>query len=195
MDILISSNFERLLWFLAFEVYGSDEPEPQGRKEIASSKVRQWQADLKAKGGFAVDQAILDAARKDFTSERVSDDETIATIQNVYQWPVGTTSSKPYVIDPHSAIGVTAALRSKKAAPEAYHVTLATAHPAKFSSAVDLALSKKEKFQFKNILPDAFIGIEELPRRVTHLKKSDGIEGIRSVIINKIEQELGRKLK
>lgn len=31
----------------------------------------EWQTDLKIKGGFDVEQKVLDAAKKDFASERV----------------------------------------------------------------------------------------------------------------------------
>ncbi len=46
-------------------------------------------------------------------------------------------STKGYIIDPHSAISVTAALRAAKAAPGVDSVALSTAHPAKFSHAVE----------------------------------------------------------
>ncbi|KAG8531698.1 uncharacterized protein KY384_003330 [Bacidia gigantensis] len=188
MDILVSSNFERLLWFLAFEVYDTDAKSVHERRQEASSKVKEWQTTLKERGGFGVEQKILDAAKKDFASERISDQETLTSIRDVYSWP-NTPGLKGYVLDPHSAIGVTAALRSAKASPGVHNVALATAHPAKFSSAVELALKDANDFEFKDILPPQFVGLEELPRRVIYVKKSEGLDGLRKIIGKKVEIE------
>lgn len=122
----------------------------------------------------------------DFESERVSDSETIATIRNVYSWP-NTPGSKGYILDPHSAIGVTAALRSAKASPGVHTVALATAHPAKFNNAVEMALAEEQGFQFKDVLPPQFIGLEDLPRRLTHVQKSGGLDGLRKLIVDAVK--------
>ena len=160
------------------------------KRQRASSKVKQWQTDLKTKRGFSVEQQVLDAAKADFASERVSDKETITTIREVYKWQ--TPGSRSYILDPHSAIGVTAALRSIKSAPGVHHVALATAHPAKFSKAVEMALKEEEGFHFKDILPQQFVGLEDLPKRVIHIQRSEGLEGIRRIIVDKVEDELNR---
>lgn len=193
MDILVSSNFERLLWFIAFDVYGSDVSDDglQARKSAAGSKVKGWQHEYKANGGFSVEEKVLEAARKDFASERVSDDETLKTIGDVYRWP--NNSSKGYILDPHSAIGVTAALRSAKAAPGVHNVALSTAHPAKFSGAVEKALEKVKGFQFEEILPPQFIGLKDLPKRRICIEKSRGLEGIRKILMDEVRRELDRK--
>ena len=62
MDILVSSNFERLLWFLAYDVYGPDEMNVHQKQQIAASKVKEWQTSLKTKGGFSVEKEVLAAA-------------------------------------------------------------------------------------------------------------------------------------
>lgn len=189
MDILVSSNFERLLWLIAYDVYGSDMTDLHKKRQTASSKVKEWQTNLKTKGGFSVDNEVLEAAKADFASERVSDAETIATIRDVYRWP-NTPGSKGYILDPHSAIGVTAALRSAEAAPGVYNVALATAHPAKFSSAVEMALADADGFHFKDILPPQFVGLEDLPRRLKHVQKSGGLDGLRKVIVDEVKKAL-----
>lgn len=186
MDILISSNFERLLWFIAYDVYTSSVDEIQERRQIAALKVKEWQASLKTKGGFRVEQKVLDTAKTDFTSERVSDAETLVTIRDVYRWP----GPKGYVLDPHSAISMTAALRSVKTAPGIHNVALSTAHPAKFSNAVEMALAEEKDFQFKDILPSQLLGLESLPRRVIRVQRSSGLDGIRKIIMNEVEKEL-----
>lgn len=189
MNILVSSNFERLLWFIAYDVYGSDMMGVQERRQAAGLKVKEWQTNLKTKGGFSVEKKVLDAAKADFASERVSDAETIATIRDVYKWP-NTPGSKGYIIDPHSAISVTAALRSAKAAPGVDNVALSTAHPAKFSHAVEMALEKEKGFQFKDVLPSQFVGLEDLPRRLMHVQKRCGLDGIRMIIVDEVKKEL-----
>ena len=123
----MSSNFERLLWYLAYDTQNhNSKNDVQQRRQAACSRVKEWQMELKTKGGFSVDEKVLEAAMNDFASERVSDTETLSTIRDVYR-------SGGYVLDPHSAIGVTAAQRTAKAAPGAHLLALATAHPAKFS--------------------------------------------------------------
>ncbi|KAL8724187.1 MAG: hypothetical protein Q9181_006935 [Wetmoreana brouardii] len=172
MNILVSSNFERLLWFVAYDVYGSDAMNVIERRQEAGSKVKEWQTDLKTKGGFSVEEKVLNAAKAHFASERISDAETITTIRDVYRC-LSTSDSKGYILDPHTAIGVAAALRSAKAAPDVHNVALATAHPAKFSHAVELALREDKGFQFKDVLPPQFVGLEDLPRRCTPMSGAE----------------------
>ncbi|KAF2691181.1 tryptophan synthase beta subunit-like PLP-dependent enzyme [Lentithecium fluviatile CBS 122367] len=188
MDILVSSNFERLLWYLSYEVYSSSADAVSQRRAQAGDHVRNWLNDLKTKGGFSVDQQILYKAKEDFASYRVSDEETVETIKSTFSAP----SSQGYVLDPHSAIGITAALRSAEVAkpPSTHHISLATAHPAKFSNAVERALPEEKAYFEDKVLPAEFKGLEDKPRRVSHVKKSDGWEGVRKVVIAEVEAEL-----
>lgn len=85
MDILVSSNFERLLWYLAFEnmCSGAVVDEQRGdvdggvrvRIDLAGKIVREWMAKLKSEGSFAVPTHVLKAAQREFVAERVSDEE------------------------------------------------------------------------------------------------------------------------
>ncbi|KAL8825219.1 MAG: hypothetical protein Q9170_007879 [Blastenia crenularia] len=196
MDILVSSNFERLLWFLAYHIYGVGGV--AAKRKTAGEKVKKWLEELKADGGFGVDSEILQAAKADFESERVSNKETVATIKSIYssKCPAastskdtkGTVSNGGYILDPHSAIGVNAAQRSIARVPssEIHHIALATAHPAKFSSAVEMALKEEPGFKFENILPKEFEKLHQLPKRVTEIKKSDGLEGLRRLIRERV---------
>lgn len=189
MDILISSNFERLLWFIAYDVYSSRMDSTGNRSDIASLKVKEWQTALKSKGGFSVEQKVLDAVRSEFSSERVSDAETLATIRDVYQWPhADKPGSNHYVLDPHSAVAVTAALRSARSAPCIHYVALSTAHPAKFSRAVEIALAKEEEFHFNDILPPQLAGLDRLSRRVIRVQRSEGLNGIRKIIMDEMKK-------
>ena len=115
MDITVSSNFERLL----FDLYGRD-----------GAAV----ADLMARfdtGEIAFTDAAMAQARTLFSSQCVSDEETCQQIASTWQ-------ECEYLLDPHSAIGVKAALDSDLS-PAVPVVTLATAHPAKFPQAIKSA--------------------------------------------------------
>jgi threonine synthase len=76
MDILVSSNFERLLWYLAGECETSGTVEDKQKK--AGEIVKGWMSELKNCGGMVVSQAVLDAAKRDFASFRVSDKEVLS---------------------------------------------------------------------------------------------------------------------
>ncbi len=184
MDILISSNFERLLWFLAYEFAAHAGMDGQWTKQQAGQEVEVWHKDLKAKGGFSVPADILKMANRDFESERVSDEQTKETIREFY------TQKGGYVLDPHSAIGVAAAQRSMQGlGKETSHITLATAHPAKFAGAVELSL-EGTGFDFGKVLPEEFRGLAEKPRRVTDVPASAGWKGIRKIVVKQVEEEL-----
>ncbi|KAF2717881.1 tryptophan synthase beta subunit-like PLP-dependent enzyme [Polychaeton citri CBS 116435] len=207
MDILVSSNFERLLWFLAYGV--SSVGEVNRRRMEAGEKVKNWLGDLKTKGGFGVDSTILDAAKSTFESERVSDKQTLDTIKATYRKTLpasshqtngtadaalppptkGTEQDGHYILDPHSAIGIAASLRSIARAPAGTeHVALATAHPAKFANAVELALKDEPGFTFAAVLPDQFIGLEEKEKNVKGCKAS--WEEVRKIVVEQVDAEL-----
>lgn len=199
MDILVSSNFERLLACLAFEFYsGSPNPSTEEKLRIGHSHVREWLQELKNTGGFKVDEAILEAAQKGLSSERVDDGETLSTIRHAYRtfFPrvsgsEGTTGETGgYILDPHSAIGVAASLRSMiESAPSDYTISLATAHPAKFANAVDQALKGQKGYSFDDVLPQQFKDFEDeqrYPRRVEAISDDDSFDRVRSLIIEKV---------
>lgn len=186
MDILVSSNFERLLWFLAYQYASEAGMDEQWTKQQAGQEVEAWLKALKSAGGFGVNSSILAYASKDFESERVSDSQTVQTIKDFY------TTRGGYILDPHSAIGVAASLRSiERNSPETtQHISLATAHPAKFANAVDLALKEEQGFTFATVLPTEFVGLEEKEKRVRFVEKSAVWEGVRDIVVEEVEAEL-----
>ncbi|KHN99183.1 threonine synthase [Metarhizium album ARSEF 1941] len=186
MDILVSSNFERLLWFLAYEFASSAGMDDQWNKKQAGQEVSKWLKELKTTGSFGpVYQDVLKCAKRDFDSERVDDRQTLETIQALYK-KVG------YVLDPHSAVGVAAAIRSAaNASPDVHHISLSTAHPAKFSGAVEKALNGQEGFDFENkVLPKEFVGLAEKEKRVTEVEGS--VSKVRELVKAQVEQELSQ---
>lgn len=69
MDILLSSNFERLLYYLALET-GSD-----GKRETAQATLNGWMGEMKKSGRVDLGDKVKQAAANDFWAERVSDKE------------------------------------------------------------------------------------------------------------------------
>ncbi|SFC39056.1 threonine synthase [Tropicimonas isoalkanivorans] len=114
MDIQVSSNFERAL-FYAYDQEGA--------------AVAQLMDELKGQGGFKVSQGALEVLRETFASGRASEEETSATIARVF-------AETGQIVCPHTAVGVKVAEEHLAGAPM---ITLATAHPAKFPDAVEAA--------------------------------------------------------
>ena len=112
MDIMISSNFERLL----FDLYDRD-----------GAAIAELMKDAKA-GHMHLSDSALTEARKLFSSYRCDNDGMLEMIRSVLK-------ESDYLMDPHTAIGLDAA-RHCRANNETPMVTLATAHPAKFPDAV-----------------------------------------------------------
>ena len=115
MDIQVSSNFERALYF----AYGED----------AAAVTRDMEA-LTTEGGFTVSQGALEALREEFSSGRSNETETVETI-------AGQFRDTGEIVCPHTAVGVKVAGEFLGPNPM---VTLATAHPAKFPDVVESAI-------------------------------------------------------
>ena len=72
MDILVSSNFERLLWYLAYE--NADRESEVERRVSASKTLDRWMSGVKVDGRVQVPVPVLESARRDFLAEKVSDE-------------------------------------------------------------------------------------------------------------------------
>ena len=183
MDIVVSSNFERLLYILQLELNSF-------AHEETAKQVSSWLSDLKNKGGFAVSPELHAAATREFESEKVTNPQTLATIRTFFAPPLPNMPS--YVLDPHSAIGIAASLRSiaRAGPPQTHTISLATAHPAKFANAVTLALEKEEGFNFdRHVLTPELKQLDDMEKRVTVFQKWKGVDGLREVITQMLEQE------
>ncbi|SAM07410.1 hypothetical protein [Absidia glauca] len=195
MDILVSSNFERLLWYLArddekdggkTEVATHDTTLNEALSDKAGQTVAQWMDELKTKGVFRVADSVVLNARKIFDAAMVTDKDTIKGIKD-YQ------EKHQYVLDPHTSIGVVAADRLTERdalalVPQGSEVMicLATAHPAKFSEAVEMALKDQQDFDFQSqVLPKEFVGLLDKERSVVHVERADP-----QLVMDVIEKEL-----
>ncbi|MCO4784919.1 threonine synthase [Marinomonas atlantica] len=115
MDIMVSSNFERLL----FDAHGRD-----------SAALADLMARFNA-GDVTLNDEAWSFVKENFDSYKVDDTRTCEVISEVFQ-------STQYLLDPHTAIGLEAARQcwKDKSVPM---ITLATAHPVKFPEAVEKA--------------------------------------------------------
>ncbi|KAJ5612465.1 threonine synthase [Penicillium lagena] len=184
MDILVSSNFERLMWFLAREHAAKGGMDDQASKKQAAQDVLAWYQSLKSTGGFGpVPKDILDNGRSTFESDRVSNAETIETIKSCYQ-------KTKYILDPHSAVAVTAANRSiARVGSQQHHISLSTAHPAKFSDVVQKALKDEPGFDFdKQVLPDELKTLLTMETRVTEVENS--WQKVREIVKSQAEEDM-----
>jgi threonine synthase len=120
MDIQVSSNFERLL----FDLYDRD-------GDILSSIMQSFEATR----ALRLDDRAHSRIGKLFSSARIDNDAMSMAMRHA-------ASEMGEVIDPHTAIGLSAAL-SSDLAPDIPVVTLATAHPAKFREAVERATGQR----------------------------------------------------
>jgi threonine synthase len=118
MDIQVSSNFERLL----FEAYRRD-----------AGAVRNLMESLRQAGSFTLDSAALAAIRREFDATSVSEAETTSEIARTWR-------QTRRLVDPHTAVGIAAARQRLRAHKECPVIALATAHPAKFCSAIEKTL-------------------------------------------------------
>ncbi len=110
MDILISSNLERLLFAVTRD----------------GERVRGWMKDLAEKGVFRVDDATLAALRRDFSGDWVGTDVCLKAIGDVFE-------QDGYLMDPHTAVAWEVARRHKGEAPM---LIVSTAHWSKFPADV-----------------------------------------------------------
>lgn len=74
MDILVSSNFERLLWYIAFGDTDASKSTAERKKE-ACATLAGWMGKVKSEGRAEIPVHSLENARKDFLAERVDDEE------------------------------------------------------------------------------------------------------------------------
>jgi threonine synthase len=153
MDIQIASNFERYLY------YFYNDP------EIVVEKMRQL--SLQKKIIFTDEE--LKRVRKDFAAHYTSNEETLETIKEFYE-------RYNYILDPHTACGVNAALKLNL---EGVSVCLATAHPAKFFDPIQKAIGVTPKE------PEGIKRLKGLPKKVYEVENR--VEAVKTFIQEKLK--------
>ena len=105
MDILISSNLERLLYYLT-----------------DAERVRMWMKQLKEEGMFAIDAETLALVQRDFSAGYADNNTSLSTIRDCWK-------QYHYLIEPHTAIALHAGEQHRSDNPL---MVVSTAHWAKF---------------------------------------------------------------
>ncbi len=152
MDILVSSNLERLLYLLS------------GDTALVAGLMK----DLNEQGFYRVPDALLAAIQAEFAAGYCNDAQAEAVIGRVYR-------EQGYLMDPHTACGWAAAETHRGDAPT---VVLSTASPYKFSTAVltaigaDISGSEYDRMERMQTLtgipiPPALAALRTKPERHT----------------------------
>ncbi len=152
MDIQIASNFERLLYDV---------------KDCNSEVTKDVMGEIK-NNTYKIDKNDLDKIKKNFISEMLNENETIAMIKTI-------NDEHQMVVDPHTAVGIGAV---RKLGLEKNCVVLSTAHPCKFPKAIEDAISKAEN------LPDSLKYVNDRKEKFELL--SNDIEKVKKYVMNSI---------
>lgn len=162
MDILISSNLERLL----FELAGRD-----------SDRVAVWMTDLQNNGQYQIDPATLRSVQEVFVGGFSDEAGTLKTIREVYD-------RCDHLIDTHTAVGFNVYGRyAARSADSTKTIFVSTASPLKFGPAVADAIygvgysrGRSEETMLEELAVEGGLEIpptlKDLPKReVRHTRK------------------------
>ncbi|MBP5269786.1 MAG: threonine synthase, partial [Clostridia bacterium] len=114
MDILISSNLERLIYLLA-----------------GPAQTSRLMSKLSSEGRYTVPDELLAAVRESFDGDFATENETAETVARLFD-------SAGYLCDPHTAVAMKCALARRPSGRPC--VVVSTASPYKFASSVYTAL-------------------------------------------------------
>lgn len=172
MDILVSSNLERLVWYMS----GKD-----------GDKVKEYMEKLKADGIYEVDDETFARIQDQFKAGYLNEEEVLKTIKDCYE-------DNGYVLDTHTACGYGVLKQyQKETGDQTKTILLSTASPYKFPESVYKALFNEELDVYDAIeklnektgvaVPKPLVGIKD--REVLHKTHIDKTE-----IINFIKSEM-----
>jgi len=151
MDILISSNLERLLFELVDRNPGW---------------VSDWMHQLSAQGWYSIPDEVLDRLRSLFYGGFADQRATSNAIKEVYE-------KHGYLMDPHSAVGYSVLQRFREETVDATPTVLAsTASPFKFNQAVLEALGQDTsgKDEFSLLRELSVLSGRPVPATLSELK-------------------------
>lgn len=154
MDILISSNLERLLYDLS----------------ACDDKVlKAWMKELIKTGKYEVSEQIKNKIGENFWAGFCNDEDTKMTIKNIYE-------KHSYVCDPHTAVAVNVYQQYKeKTADFTKTIIASTASPFKFAGDVLNALKGKSNMQdeFENIKQLSELSMLVPPKQIVSIKEKE----------------------
>ena len=167
MDILISSNLERLLYFVF-----KDE-----------SKVKEWMQDLKDKKCFKLSESELALLQEIFDTQMSSDENTYQVIKDLY-------IHKDILIDPHTATAIPTHDNSHQ------KVIVSTASPYKFPELFKRLFKLDSDDDFYTLSEMSVRSHEPYPPNIRLLPKFEvrfkdeaKIEDVESILLDFIKKE------
>lgn len=167
IDIVAPYNFWRFLYF-------------QTNRD--SKRIQQWMNDFTQNRKVVFDAATASGIQDKFLSASVTDDDTLATIREVYN------SDQHYLIDPHTAVAVAAVESVRDKLPSGVRIVcLSTAHPAKFPDVMQRALRLDQ-------LPDTahHATIDAARNSCEHLRVCQ-LENLRSNLVEEMARQIARR--
>ncbi len=142
MDILISSNLERLLYIIT----GQDD-----------AQIREWFGSLAQTGKYEVNDAVKAVLKEEFFGGFCDDEQTKATIHDIYE-------KYSYTCDTHTAVAVKVYEDYKKATGDTTKTVIAsTASPYKFSASVLEAIEGKKSDMDEYDMVDKLASLSDIP--------------------------------
>lgn len=131
MDILVSSNLERLL----FELTDHD-----------SELINEWMRQLRESGAYRIDAPTLQKLQDLFWADYADDEDTLQTIAATYR-------DTGYLIDTHTAVGKAVYEKYRDREQDRSHtVIMSTASPFKFTGSVAKAVLDSNRYGDKSEL-------------------------------------------
>ncbi len=129
MDILVSSNLERLVYFLVKD----------------ASKVKDYYNALNETGVYRIDENDLEELKKEFFASYLSEEDVIKTVGECYK-------DTGYVLDTHTAVGYGVYKEYvEKTNDDTKTIILSTASPYKFPQSVYKAITGDELDEYEAI--------------------------------------------
>ncbi|NMD41909.1 MAG: threonine synthase [Firmicutes bacterium] len=170
MDILASSNLERLL----YELTGRD-----------AARISEWMRLLRKEGAFQIGPELKKAVGEIFWSHCADDGETLNLIRETYL-------HHRYLLDPHTAVGLAVYEKYRSATGDSSKTIIAaTASPFKFAESVVGALLPPDRIAGQNAfqllpllaeatglqIPAPLQDLDLLPPQHRTIIDKDGIRG------------------
>ena len=174
MDILISSNLERLLFILS---------------DYDCDFVNQMMKELKEKKEYTIPENIYKKLKTDFSGYWTSEEDTKKTIHDLFE-------EEHVLIDPHTAVALNAMRNYKKETEDKRPcIVLSTASPYKFSKDVLNSIEKENDLdEFEAMERLSNLSLSEIPANLKNLKNME-VRFTRSIEIKDGMQIIAKRME
>ena len=153
MDILLSSNFERYLYY----AIGED-----------TNRINELMNDLNKTGILKINSTELASIQNEFYGEFADDNDTVQAISNVYD-------QYKYLMDPHTAVAYSVYDKLDSNIDKDIHtVIMSTAHPFKFPLPIAKALNMDDTIDPYTILDEVSTNTGvKFPSKLDEVRKAE----------------------